>query len=55
MEIMQFKEIYSNQVWSEQWRWQWYRQFTNRCKAGYTEVDEHDNSRLWTEINVSRR
>ena len=40
------KDNYSNQVWSELWRWQWYRLLLNQGKGGYSEVDEYDNARI---------
>jgi len=38
----------ANQVWSEQWRWQWYV----AIKAVFNEVDEYDNSRIWKEMKI---
>jgi len=31
-------------------KWQWWRLFLNRDQGGHSEVDEHDNSRIWRQI-----
>ena len=37
-----------SRVWSEQWKWKWCKQFLSRRKDGHSDVDECDNSRIWT-------
>jgi len=37
---------YSNQVWSERWKWQWYRLLWNSGKGEYSEVDGYEYDSL---------
>ena len=49
------EENYSNQVRSKRQMQQWYKQLTNRGKAGYSEADECDSNWLWRDMLFGQR
>jgi len=42
-------------LWSEQWKWRWWKLFWCRGMDGYIEADGYGNSKIWRQMSLVRK